>query len=97
AARDDIGHREDELDPARLDRGDDGRAFELDLLIVRRYQVRVHRRAPRLRCSQPGDTGLRGTVIITPTPRRRPVAEPSPNARSLMLRSGQAPGASLCR
>src|SRR5262245_18558251 len=26
AARDDIGHREDELDAARLDRGDDARA-----------------------------------------------------------------------
>src|SRR5256885_12398452 len=43
AARDDVGHREDELYPARLDRRDDGRAFELACVTFRSHQIRIHR------------------------------------------------------
>src|SRR5262249_51875678 len=41
-----IGHRKDELDAACFDRGDDGRALELDRVISRRQQIRVHARSP---------------------------------------------------
>ena len=43
AARDDVGHREDELDRARLERGNDARASQLDLILVLRQQIRIHR------------------------------------------------------
>src|SRR5262249_14221367 len=46
AAGHDIGHRKDELDATCFDRGDDGRAFELDRVISFRQQIRVHARSP---------------------------------------------------
>src|SRR5215467_9426820 len=51
AAGHDIGHRKDKLDAALFDRGDDRRAFELNRIISRRQQIRVHARSPR-RCGE---------------------------------------------
>src|SRR5262249_57315455 len=43
AAGDDVGHREDEFDPARLERGDDARAVKLARVAFRWQQIRIHR------------------------------------------------------